>query len=624
MLPSIPSNAKPEVRLNLDALQESIYGCATFEKSKQLLVMAMQCVASVAKEKTDLGEFWVQFSLVGQTITRLGSYGTLGVPEAECPLLLGNTAIEDVCGRLGPVKSYFGARVLESLAVSFATTRLLDSRVLKSVVDAMGSVFSALADQLVDLDNAEQSRARERAIEEQTHRFLRHEIKNGIIASLADVDSVRESMQSKVPKKPPVLRGLSRKLSRALSVDAKHFKEATEESDLAKLENAVRDLGNTMETLLSSTMVSDVLAGVYKPRRSRVDVGEICAGLHAPNGITVSPARFVVKTDPQLVRFVVTNAVSNAVKYGDRNSPVRITFEDMSAPSHRKFMWPGGKKYQRKSPTTNVRIVVSNDPGPGHAKLMQIEDHSSVFEQGTRFHGADTVSAGDGAWIMQQCAKALQGHCKIAFEPVVTRFQFQFKVDEEAATEPPMPAQTSQHKELQRARSVSLGDLSPSFDKAAETFALPKDAFLVALEDGAAQRRVLQRAMVQLAGDNIHVFGDDVAHLDVFVDKARTLIRESPSSHFVFFLDDNLHYTCDDGTCKSASGVQLGKELRAKLVEDEAEDRVLLLARTSDDDDAAIAHNSRILHGHFPKCAVARDTFKKELAVRWLARFGGG
>ena len=131
-----------------------------------------------------------------------------------------------------------------------------------------------------------------------------------------------------------------------------------------------------------------------------------------------------------------------------------------------------------------------NEPGEGHNRLVSMgrEASKAVFEPATRLHDegdrgdnlsscslvagsktatrlhdegdrGDNLSSGDGAWIMQKCAKNLGGTCDIVFEEHQTKFSVE--------------CQASPHYN--------------SDDAKASMFELPADTWAIGLDDSVSR-----------------------------------------------------------------------------------------------------------------------------------------
>jgi signal transduction histidine kinase len=171
-------------------------------------------------------------------------------------------------------------------------------------------------------------------------------------------------------------------------------------------------LHEILDTVLAEATARDVIHEAYEPQKEALDIRD---ELYKSIGSAASAERFPVTIsppdmprlwmDPQLLRYIHRNAISNAVKYGKRDGIIRTEV--------------------RYSPNTRVfELDVINQPGRHHADLVAMGPAASraVFRSRTRLHNSmgegdsdgennfgkiGRLSAGDGAWIMEKCAKTL-------------------------------------------------------------------------------------------------------------------------------------------------------------------------------------------------------------------------
>lgn len=385
-----------------------------------------------------------------------------------------------------------------------------------------------------------------------------------------------------------------------------------------------RELESTMDTVMCSGMVSDIITGTYKPRTEEVDIGNIVSALCTKNRILINPSTFVVESDSQLLRHVLVNAISNATKYGAQNEPIAVHVRSEWLPSdsirEEKSQEEASPISDAGSPVRNLIVIdVVNKPGPNHDRLVALDSTSRIFEPGVRLHGVEDsppknshgtnvsgidtakveeqpslspgihrVSNGDGAWIMQRCAAALGGRCEIAFHAEETKFTFTF-----CAYVP-------------RGRRAS--SIAKKSSEAEAPFILPQNVELIALDDSASQRRLLCRFFrnTGVEPDAIKVYGENSDVVDTFVpDVVERVRRAGPHTRFAIFLDQHLNYTCFDGSSVVASGIDdIGRQLRQQLEVADLDSQVLMLARTADDNLEVIHSLCEVVHDHFPKRAM--------------------
>jgi len=212
--------------------------------------------------------------------------------------------------------------------------------------------------------------AEKRAVSEQTarrkdaeaNRFTRHEVKNGLLASIALCDSLRETVCPETAK--PLSQ--SDKINAAFS--------------LQELETTLKE---ALDTILSEAMAREVIHEVYKPRMEQVDLPEILAASHC-FGIS-DMHRFPLVTfpsplpiflfDPQLLRYIHRNAVSNACKYGEKGGVVLTEVH-----------------YFKERGEIELNVV--NFPGESHEDILALGEaaQEEVFAVGKRLHSNTNTS----------------------------------------------------------------------------------------------------------------------------------------------------------------------------------------------------------------------------------------
>lgn len=620
------------LRIQEEMLKVKVFNNVTLERAQHVLTASLHHITALlilTSQCLEEADFVVKVSMqTGDSLHLLASYGSCDVPAKakmqdtvcsnnECFLMISDLCSDERTRNLDVVRkrgmrSYVGERVHE-LYLCFLSKVELHSTTLSQLSASFSFIAQHLRESLSDMDNSLRSqRIRDEAerarnlceLEIRANRFLRHELKNSLVGAISDLAAVRDSIAHNIPAEhpDPVIpllqpsppcdcspstprQGFSlRRMSSAVPSD----------TDTGVMTSAVRDidvvileLRATTDRILSSSMIHEVLEGRYVPRIDEVDVAQLCASYTVPAGLVVKPSTFNLATDGQLLRHIVENAISNAEKYGAKASPLEVVIERQSE--------------------TLVSLAVVNKPGPGHEKLMALEDPNVVFQPGERFHEEDAApthhvvsrsghfSAGDGAWIMRQCATALGGNCCMIFRDNETRFELVF------------PAERIDHL-----------DNNTSVDEPSRLLAA---SFAVALDDAASQRRQLRRLLKGIGIVRTKFFGDSADSVKNFVDTVADLVADSEKeTRFVFFLDDNLAYKATDGVM-TFSGVALGEELLRRLEASHNSDRCLLLARTANDDPVEIASYAERVHAHFPKCFMSQQMFNAALLRLWRARF---
>jgi hypothetical protein len=244
---------------------------------------------------------------------------------------------------------------------------------------------------------------------------------------------------------------------------------------------------------------------------------------------------------------------------------------------------------------------VTNEPGHGHGEIMALgEDaHHVVFAQGKLLHdhlqsGNKHVSSGDGAWIMQKCARTMKGECRIRFDEAETVFSFT------------CPAAPSAPSELTSARD----------------FQVPHDTWGIAIDDSRIQRKIMTRIMLHVGVDDsrLVVLGKDTSEVDGLGDRLARLLRADSKAKFLFLVDENLDFREADSEQVVMSGSVVLKEILHNMPrEDEA--RVLVLVRSANDSAKDIARYRERTHGFFPKAPMQRERVREILAPLWTMRF---
>ena len=470
----------------------------------------------------------------------------------------------------------------------------------------------------------------ERKKDAEANRFTRHEVKNGLLAAIGLVDTMRESfvrggnevavssafseyMASRrrgVPQfsgessssQSSMVRNTS-ELSLASSgsdeVDRRHSSNTTVAQSMAELDYTLREI---LDTVLSEAMARDVVHEVFEPRKERIDVVSLLNGRREAS--LSSSERFPLLTvpspfpqlqlDPQILRYIHRNAVSNAVKYGQEGGQVttEISFDN-------------DKK--------EFKMKVINLPGDRHEKLFLLDAEAvkSVFAAGTRLHetlessfssldeALVSSSAGDGAWIMQKCAQTLGGECRIEFQANQTVFSL---------TCPAVACYPKQNNDA--------NDLN------GKTFRLPENTWGIAIDDSGIQRKLLAR-FLSLAGvekSKRRVMGKDADEVLGFNDFLEETIREHPNDNFLVIVDENLDILEGGAHQKTVSGSLLVKLLRERMNPDD-EKRILALVRSANDSAEDVALYKSRAHGFLPKAPIQKDRILELIQPWWLDRF---
>jgi len=208
--------------------------------------------------------------------------------------------------------------------------------------------------------------------------------------------------------------------------------------------------------------------------------------------------------DAHLLCHIHWNAVSNACKYGKQGGFVKtmVGFDT----SKQEFT-----------------LEVTNEPGLGHEMLMSMGEAANefIFAQGVRLQPhmegdkeKQLDSSGDGAWIMQKCAKTLKGECNMKFSKDSTTFTFQCPATPVCQNSPPK----------------DIG------------FVVPQNVWAIGVDDSKIQRKLMYRIFSHVGVDPSRqvVLGetaDDVANLE---ETLLNYMDEHKSDKFLIIVDEHL------------------------------------------------------------------------------------
>jgi len=250
-------------------------------------------------------------------------------------------------------------------------------------------------------------------------------------------------------------------------------------------------------------------------------------------------------------------------------------------------------------------------PGEGHSDLVAMGEAAchSVFVQGKRLHSyvdsckkSHIISSGDGAWIVQKCAKTLGGKCTIRFEEKRTVFRFRCRADPY---------------------------LLPSEDTSGEShkFQVPEDTFGVVIDDSKIQRKLMAKFLSSLGvkPERRIVLGKDGDEIRNFQDFVVNLVQTNPNSYFLIIVDENLDIDDMDydprfSSNERLSGSQCVENFRSKLSYQD-ERRILALIRSANDSAKEFAlYNSRA-HGFIAKAPMKDDHIIEMIRHLWTNRF---
>ena len=432
---------------------------------------------------------------------------------------------------------------------------------------------------------------------------MRHEIKNGLLAGIELIDNVRNALVDFERSGSGIVGGEHRlqlpstdtegsgrgdssssdgqmvisahlRDSNALTVAHKHLKEL----DL--------NLHEVLDTVLAEAMAREVVIEVYQPRCERTDVLGLLASDRPPRDRFPVRAKQLdfpyLQLDPQLLRYIHRNAVSNACKYGEQGGLV-ITLVSFDADS-KEFV-----------------MEVINSPGQGHAMLRSLGPQGcmAVFAQGEMLHkslqiNSRFISSGDGAWIAQKCAKAMGGSCCIRFDEDLTVFTFR------------CPSEASPFHEKQ-----------DTVD-----FEIPPGTWAVGIDDSKIQRRLISKIFDLLGVEEQFkkIIGENSSDIFELEKIVLNILESNPNCRILLFVDENLDYGGQGKEVVVISGSRVIKDILTALPPTD-ERRIFALVRSANDATSDLALYMSRAHGFFPKAPLNKGRVRAILAPLWTERF---
>jgi hypothetical protein len=294
--------------------------------------------------------------------------------------------------------------------------------------------------------------------------------------------------------------------------------------------------------------------------------------------------------DPQLIRFIHRNAISNACKYGKRGGTVTTEL-----------------KYD--STTNMLSVDIINFPGDHHDKLLDLGEQAAkeVFSSGRRLHTAFGVSSkmddrevsfssGDGAWIMRKCASILGGNVGITFNAERTIFNLSVPTKQVIET--------------------------MSDDGSDQDWEIPPCTWGIILEDSLVQRKLLNRllSVLGIEKEKRIILGSTAEEILEFNKIVRKLVESNRDNKFLIIADENLDIV-EDGTRRSTISGSLSIERLLRELDPSDAGRVLALVRSANDSSEDLASYKGRTHGFLLKEPIRPDRVQGILRPLWLKRF---
>ena len=474
-----------------------------------------------------------------------------------------------------------------------ATTTTLGSASLLIVLRDISDRF-----QKFEMEKKLIAEATARTKDAEANRFTRHEVKNGILAAIGLLESVRvppgESSVNTGTSTCSMTGGPKENTVIFTHEDNDSLGDfSTHDDNIEELDSTLRDI---LDTIMEHAMSKEVVNEQYSMRKERVMVPEVLSNIRRQAKSSGSRFKFVMEPaefptlvmDPRLLRYIYQNALSNASRYGRTNGDIKtvICYDEQQ-----KELW----------------MEVINLPGSGHQELMKMDQEEVrdlVFAPGSSLHNRSTEeqeltvtnSSGDGAWIMRKCAKILKGDCDICFDADRTVFSFW------------CPAR-SYNKELESSPPIEISEL-------------PENTWGVVIDDSGIQRKLMDR-FLKLAGiekERRIIVGQNAKEIYGFVDFVLELVRSHPNDKFIVIADENLEVV--EGA--AYNGMVSGSLCLQKILEKldlSGSGRVLAMVRSANDSTEDIEMYESRAHGYLLKAPIDKKGVLRTILPWWVKRF---
>ena len=393
--------------------------------------------------------------------------------------------------------------------------------------------------------------------DEQANAFDRHETKNGLLSASGQVETLM-------------------RIHREAESDSTLYKEEHREEVYTLYSDLAYDLDQTLQTVLSNAMTREIIHNTYKPKLEPYDILIAKQRIKGDNYVWNIYPRHIpeILMDESLFFYILRNGISNANKYGELNGIVTISISIKN---------------------TNLEVKIDNLPGDNHNKLISLENHNIIFDRGIRLHetGPSTQrgsrSAGDGAWIMNTCAKLLDGSCNIQFNETGTTFIFTAPVS----------------------TCVTNEDIID--------FAFPTNTCFYLIDDSRMQRKMLERSIsnIGIPTENIYVKGVDMNEI-LYLETFLLSKLNNTEKYHIIICDENLDYKTKRGELETVLGTKMWGNIKDRTTNK----NVLFFTRSANDSNAEIEQYMKVADGIISKKVSKPEELKRIIAEKWLEQIG--
>jgi len=445
----------------------------------------------------------------------------------------------------------------------------------------------------------------------EANRFTRHEVKNGLLAAIGLCDNLREDYVLPLGQVESPGKMSSNKNEKKPSFVSKSKLETNYLEKIEEIDNA---LNQTLDIVTEHTMSRDLLNGEYVPCNEVIDLPHFFTQEHLNNtrfDISVVPEPFPkITQDWKLLLCVYRNAVSNAMKYGKRKGNIGIQLHCNVG-------------------INMLEMKVINEPGLQHGEILKLssEEKEIIFLPGKSLHYQSKFdsrsitmkerSAGDGAWIMKNCAVTMGGTCDYTFKPDKTIFSLSVPVKlPHSISNPDFPVENFYTNTIDKPPVPVQSHV--------QILPLPVGTWGIAIDDSRVQRKLLKKCFSSFGidKDKIIVTGASFEEIKRFPDSVVSLVQQYPSDYILIIADENLDVADEHhGSHKFLSGSLAIQEILNSLRIQRKDANVLALVRSANDSSTEIEHYVSRSHGFLPKAPLNKSSLESILGPIWLKRF---
>lgn len=388
--------------------------------------------------------------------------------------------------------------------------------------------------------------------------FQRHEVKNGLLSAIGHVESFI-------------------KMHEHAKIDNNLLSMEYNNDMYNRYQDLKLDLEYTLENVLFNAMAKDIINNEYVVKQEKCCLNEYHNKIKGDRyKWNLNPCKLPeIEFDGQLYFSVLRNALSNACKYGKQwgDIYINIILND-----------------------NNLVLIIENEPGYNHSRLLTIEDPNIIFEKGISLHSKnDCKSSGDGAWIIKTIANLCNGNCNIKFTKNKTIFTFSCPI------------------------KICVGE------EQIDNFLIPENSMLFFIDDSKIQRKLMEIQIknMGLSKHDYKIYGESIESTKNFKLDIVNTIKKFPDKYFIIICDENLDYS-DSLNYENIfiSGSNICDEIRKYLNNSNINGNILFFIRSAND--SATDINKYLINndGFIEKKMDSSNTLLRQIGKIWLSKFG--